>query len=37
MLAYTVAAYAYDLAHLWRFFDVADLSWDQSACAATRT
>jgi integrase len=27
----TVAAYAYDLAHLWRFFDAADLSWDQLA------
>ena len=27
----TVVAYAYDLAHLWRFFDAADLTWDQLA------
>ena len=25
----TVLAYAYDLAHLWRFFAVAGVSWDQ--------
>ena len=25
----TVLAYAYDLAHLWRFFEASDLSWDQ--------
>src|ERR1700730_19274192 len=25
----TVLAYAYDLAHLWRFFEAGGLSWDQ--------
>jgi integrase/recombinase XerD len=25
----TVLAYAYDLAHLWRFFEASGLSWDQ--------